>query len=178
LFDIVSQCGRIYPSSDDIVLAGRATGPTLSHWKKMARNTQFETYHSRIAREDAFWRTILTDRQIEGLRSKGNAGWKPAQRLPLDIQYIPPKNAKEEQELLQAMENRQLCLNGRRFCITRKGHFCLLPPTASEGDLICVLLGGEVPYVLRRIDKQSQDFYTIVGEWLAATSLRTDLITD
>jgi hypothetical protein len=165
LFDIVNQCGRIYPVSDDIVLAGRATGPTLSHWKEMATNAQFETYPSRIAKEDAFWRTILTDRQIEGLHFKENAGWNPAQRLPLDIQYIPPKNAKEEQELLQAMENRQLCLNGRRFCITRKGHFCLLPPTASEGDLICVLLGGEVPYVLRRVDKQSQDFYTMVGEW-------------
>jgi hypothetical protein len=165
LFDVVSQCGRIYPFSDDIVLAGRVTGPVLSHWKKMATNTQFGTYHSRIAREDAFWRTILTDRQIEGLHFKENAGWNPAQRLPLDIQYIPPKNAKEEQELLQAMENRQLCLNGRRFCITRKGHFCLLPPSVSEGDLICVLLGGEVPYVLRRIDKQSQDFYTMVGEW-------------
>ena len=30
-FDVVSQCGRIYPLSDDIVLAGRATGPILSH---------------------------------------------------------------------------------------------------------------------------------------------------
>lgn len=164
-FDVVSHCGSIFPFSDDIVLAGRATKPILSQWKKMAMNTQFETYHSRIARENAFWRTILTDRQIEGLHFKENAGWNPAQRLPLELQCIPPKNAKEEQELLQAMENRQLCLNGRRFCITRKGHFCLLPPTASKGDLICVLLGGEVPYILRRIDNQSQDFYMMVGEW-------------
>ncbi|KAF2818325.1 HET-domain-containing protein [Ophiobolus disseminans] len=164
LFDVVSQCGRTYPFSDDIILAGRATRPILSHWKKMATNTQFETYNSRIAREDAFWRTILTDRQIEGLHFKENAGWNPAQRLPLKIQYIPPKHGKEEQELVQAMENRQLCLNGRKFSITRKGHFCLLPPTASEGDLICVLLGGEVPYTLRRIDNQSQDSYTMVGE--------------
>jgi hypothetical protein len=118
-------------------------------------NTQSETYHSRIAREDAFWRTILTDRQIEGLHFEENAGWNPAQRLPLKTQYIPPKSAREVQELLQAIKNRQLYLNGRKFCITKKGHFCLLPPTASKGDLICVLLGGEVPYVLRRIDNQS-----------------------
>ncbi|KAF2191691.1 HET-domain-containing protein [Zopfia rhizophila CBS 207.26] len=163
-FDVVSQCGRIFPLVDDIVLAGRPTEPILSHWKKMVMDTPLEPYHSRIAREDAFWRTVLTDRQIEGLHFKENAGWNPAQRLPSRAKYTPPKNAEEERELLQAMENRGLCLNGRRFCITRKGHFCLLPPTASEGDLICVLLGGEVPYVLRCIDNQGQNFYTMVGE--------------
>ncbi|KAF1959328.1 HET-domain-containing protein [Byssothecium circinans] len=177
-FDVVSHCGPIFPFSDDIHLAGRATEPILSHWKKMAMNTQFGTYHSRIAREEAFWRTILTDRQIEGLHFKENAGWNPAQRLPLEIQYIPPKNVKEEQELLQAMENRGLCLYGRRFCITRKGHFCLLPPTASEGDLICVLLGGEVPYILRRIDNQSPDFYTMVGECYVHGIMDGEAITD
>jgi hypothetical protein len=67
--------------------------------------------------------------------------------------------------VLRAMGNRGLCLHGRRFCITRKGHFCLLPPTASKGDFICVLQGGEVPYVLRAIDNQGLDSYTIVGEW-------------
>jgi hypothetical protein len=63
-FDVVSQCGRIFPCSDDIVLGGRATNPILSQWKKMAMNTQFGTCHPYIARENAFWRTILTDRQI------------------------------------------------------------------------------------------------------------------
>ncbi|KAF1964026.1 HET-domain-containing protein [Bimuria novae-zelandiae CBS 107.79] len=177
-FDVVSQCGRIFPFSDDIVLGGRATEPILSHWKKMAMDTQLKTYQSRTDRENAFWRTILTDRQIEGLHFKENAGWNPAQRLLPEIQYIPPKNAKEEQELLQAMENRQLCLNGRRFCITRKGRFCLLPPTASKGDLICILLGGEVPYVLRRIDNQSQDYYTMVGECYVHGIMDGEAISD
>jgi hypothetical protein len=164
-FDVVNQCGRTFPLSDDIVLASRPTKSILSHWKNMAMDTKSETYNSRTARENAFWRTILTDQQIEGLHFRENAGWNPAQRLPSRTKYIPPQNAKEEQELLQAIENRGLCLNGRRFCITRKGYFCLLPPTASEGDLICVLLGGEVPYILRCIDAKSQGFYTMVGEW-------------
>jgi hypothetical protein len=164
-FDVVSQCGCIFPGSDNIVLGGRATKPILSQWEKMAMNTRFGTYHPYIARENAFWRTILTDRQIEGLHFEENAGWNPAKRLTSDTRYIPPKNAEEVQALVQAMKNRQLCLNGRRFGTTRKGHFCLLPPTASEGDLICVLLGGEVPYILRRVDNQSQDSYTMVGEW-------------
>jgi hypothetical protein len=164
-FDVVSQCGRIFPCSDDIVLGGRATNQILSQWKEMAINTRFGPHHPHIARENAFWRTILTDRQIEGLHFKENAGWNTAQRLPSEIQYMPPQNPKEEQELVQAMESRQLYLNGRRFGITRKGHFCLLPPTASEGDLICVLLGGEVPYTLRHVDNQNQDSYTMVGEW-------------
>jgi hypothetical protein len=112
-----------------------------------------------FAKGNAFWRTILTDREIEGLHFDEIAGWNPAPRLPLETKYLP------KQELLQAIKNRGLCVNGRRFCITSKGHFCLLPPTASEGDSICVLLGGEMPYVLGRIDARSQDLYTMVGEW-------------
>ncbi|EUC38128.1 hypothetical protein COCCADRAFT_22470 [Bipolaris zeicola 26-R-13] len=178
LFDVVSQRGWVYPSPDDIGLAGRANRPILGRWKKMAMNTLNRTYHSPHAKEDAFWRTILTDRQIEGLHFEENAGWIPAQRLPLDAQYIPPKTTKEEEDLLQAMEKRQLCLNSRRFCITKKGHFCLLPPTASENDKICVLLGGEVPYVLRRTDYQSQGTYTMVGECYVHGIMDGEAITD
>ncbi|EUC47208.1 hypothetical protein COCMIDRAFT_90727 [Bipolaris oryzae ATCC 44560] len=164
VFDVVNQRGEVYPSPDDINFASRASKPILDQWKTMAMNTQSGTYHSLHAKEDAFWRTTLIDLQVEGLHFEENAGWIPAQRLPVDAKYIPPKTTKEEGHLLQAMEQRQLCLNGRRFCITKKGHFCLLPLTASEKDVICVLLGGEVPYVLRRTDDQSQDSYTMVGE--------------
>ncbi|KAM7205856.1 heterokaryon incompatibility protein 6, OR allele [Rhypophila sp. PSN 637] len=39
---------------------------------------------------------------------------------------------------------------GRRFGVTQEsGYFALLPPGTKPGDLLCLLSGGETPYVLR-----------------------------
>lgn len=54
-------------------------------------------------------------------------------------------------------------LHNRDFCITENEYFCLfVPATPKKGDLICVLLVGEVPYVLR---KQAKKIFGMVGEW-------------
>ncbi|CZR65458.1 uncharacterized protein PAC_15358 [Phialocephala subalpina] len=37
----------------------------------------------------------------------------------------------------------------RQFCITQKGRLAFVPSTSQEGDIITILFGGEVPYVLR-----------------------------
>jgi hypothetical protein len=37
----------------------------------------------------------------------------------------------------------------RRFCITNSGALACVPKATRHGDIICVLFGGEVPYVLR-----------------------------
>jgi hypothetical protein len=38
----------------------------------------------------------------------------------------------------------------RRFFISVNGFMCLAPAEAEEGDLICVLFGGKVPFVVRQ----------------------------
>ncbi|KAH0541689.1 hypothetical protein FGG08_003852 [Glutinoglossum americanum] len=38
---------------------------------------------------------------------------------------------------------------GRRFCITRKGYLAIVPPKSKKGDLICILRGTRVPFLLR-----------------------------
>lgn len=48
-----------------------------------------------------------------------------------------------------------------KFCVTTNGRFGLLPPTSQPGDSICVLLGGEVPFVIRPTGSGT---YTLVGE--------------
>lgn len=51
--------------------------------------------------------------------------------------------------------------NERLFFFTRDGHMGLCPRAARVGDLIVILYGGSVPYVLRR---HSDNCYTFVGE--------------
>jgi hypothetical protein len=49
----------------------------------------------------------------------------------------------------------------RRFCTTANGSLACVPKASREGDIICVLFGGEVPYVLR---PTGTGFYWIIGE--------------
>lgn len=49
----------------------------------------------------------------------------------------------------------------RRFCVTRHGQLAFVPKDSTKGDIICVLFGGEVPYVLRPLKDGS---YVVVGE--------------
>lgn len=49
----------------------------------------------------------------------------------------------------------------RRFSVTSNGRLACVPQGSRKGDAICILFGGEVPYVLR---PTGDGFYTIVGE--------------
>ena len=50
----------------------------------------------------------------------------------------------------------------RRFCVTQQGYFGLVPKEARPGDLICILLGADLPVVLRK--DPSEDRYQYVGD--------------
>jgi hypothetical protein len=49
----------------------------------------------------------------------------------------------------------------RRFCTTNNGQLACVPKSSREGDVICILFGGEVPYVLRPI---RDGYYSVIGE--------------
>ncbi|KAF4633367.1 hypothetical protein G7Y89_g4750 [Cudoniella acicularis] len=49
----------------------------------------------------------------------------------------------------------------RRFCKTASGRLGFVPNSAQEGDVICIMYGGEVPYVLR---PAKSGFFKLVGE--------------
>ncbi|KAF2185843.1 hypothetical protein K469DRAFT_518658, partial [Zopfia rhizophila CBS 207.26] len=49
----------------------------------------------------------------------------------------------------------------RCFFTTEKGFMGVGPSVAREGDLICVLFGGEVPYILRSIEN---GHYKMIGQ--------------
>ncbi|KAI1299868.1 heterokaryon incompatibility protein-domain-containing protein [Xylaria venustula] len=49
----------------------------------------------------------------------------------------------------------------RKFCVTQGGRFGQIPADSQPGDRICVLVGGEVPFVIRPTGRGT---YTLVGE--------------
>ena len=44
--------------------------------------------------------------------------------------------------------------------VSRKGYLGLIPFETERDDLVCVLLGGEMPFILR----PEGSYYTLVGE--------------
>lgn len=53
---------------------------------------------------------------------------------------------------------------GRKFAITEKGQMALVPPLSRKGDVVCVLYGLEVPFILRKVAGESLGQYEMVGE--------------
>ena len=51
----------------------------------------------------------------------------------------------------------------RQFCVTRDGYMGWVPPAARVGDRICLLVGGQVPYVVRPHSKK-RGHWEFVGE--------------
>jgi hypothetical protein len=48
----------------------------------------------------------------------------------------------------------------RQFAVTKKGFLTVGPQAMQPGDLICLLHGGELPYILR----PAQEKYHFLGE--------------
>lgn len=119
-------------------------------------------------RADAFWRTIITDmntfaqkatRSVEGAQFRlwmtlsSAASFEPEDLILGD--EAPP-------QFMAFIATFQQATRNRRFFITEDGHMGLGPRLIEPGDLVCVLLGSQVPFVLRR--KVDHDGYVLVGE--------------
>lgn len=56
----------------------------------------------------------------------------------------------------------------RRFAVTRRGYFVLGPNALQAGDVVAVLRGGKVPFVLRKVSAGGDDErWVLIGECYA-----------
>jgi hypothetical protein len=61
--------------------------------------------------------------------------------------------------------------NDRRFAVTRKGYLAIVPPLTKLGDIVCLVMGAEVPFIMRKLplhqsneDYRDQQCYNLIGE--------------
>lgn len=164
--DVICNLAEVCPCMDSMIFDQTALYPVIKHWQHMAETASTAPYTTGPAKQEAFWRSILTDRKLEGFHFPDNAGWFPAKRLESSEMCVPPANSGELKRLVRGIECRSHYVYGRRFGLSKRGFFSLLPEKARVGDMICVLLGGEVPYVLRAVENDpDHKYYTMVGEW-------------
>lgn len=121
-------------------------------------------------RIEGFWRALI------GGRNKGDFPGPEQYGTPFDS-YTPPAKARH-QEYIQTLDTRrrqdsssitnplvnQATLGyiapHRKFFTTTKDLIGLGPRSMCTGDIICIMSGGRVPYVLR----EERNHYRLVGE--------------
>jgi hypothetical protein len=57
--------------------------------------------------------------------------------------------------------------SARQLVLTKRGYFGVAPSEAEPGDIVCCLLGGGVPYILRKAEdysKGTQSCFRLIGE--------------
>jgi hypothetical protein len=60
---------------------------------------------------------------------------------------------------------------GRKFVVTQKGYTGLVPPKPEVGDMVCILLGAQTPFILREDTTQSgksppqKEIHLLVGDY-------------
>ena len=139
----------------------------------------FDLYHRPFALPtvvpDPFWETRQTadkvalllskNRRLEGMmgfiESIGPDGhpWNPRQWLEEVLQKVVP--IVPGHILDPGFEDFAL---GRRFFVTRKGYLGLGPRDTKVGDRVSVLLGSDVPFILRKREGASRGGWKMVGE--------------
>jgi len=74
--------------------------------------------------------------------------------LSIDFEGLPPPSAHSYRSVaIRALKR-------RRLFYSKKGYFGLGPAVMQPGDIVCVLFGAQVPFILRRKDSR----YQLVGE--------------
>lgn len=156
-------------------------------WRQVAGADKgwYMPYMSRCSIGEAFWRTLARDCDYDFSQST-------LRRLsPLDLtkfvnwweDYCATDSADSEPQLQKGFgdddrkENLRLLKThiahinaGKRLFKSRRGYIGTVPETALPGDLICVVVGGRVPLVLRLMEmsdemRNSEDRrYTFVGD--------------
>ncbi|KAK0128803.1 hypothetical protein ONS95_000753 [Cadophora gregata] len=142
-------------------------------WEEKVNKLRESPYDSMQERGTAFWRTLMANRQF--------GQWAPLPgdmkenvyfetwmgRLPLpnsEVDALPPGADLDEAKRLYVKPFTDACItwsHGRTFIITSKGYIGIAPLKTEIGDIVTVLEGGSVPFVLRALDEGG---YKFIGE--------------
>jgi hypothetical protein len=144
---------------------------------------RFEQYPSGVSVFDAFWQTLVAGSDVSG-REKAPQDYSEVFSLVLDSstgkmpslpgQVYSPRRKKgfftldslRSRKPAKTLEDLRVsftaALRNRRFAVSERGYFGLVPRGTVAGDRVCVLEGINVPFVLRKAPEENA--FELVGE--------------
>ncbi|PMD54939.1 uncharacterized protein K444DRAFT_617389 [Hyaloscypha bicolor E] len=146
-------------------------GISVSNFEKLARKTLSEvpTMKEEESLSEAFWRCLVADRTLNyefpAPDSYGHlySVFCGKVSVPDDFEHeISDSGARKDTYLHPLTSSMLSNLYKARFFITREGRLGFGPLDTRKGDLIVVLQGADVPFVVRECDNDG--VYTILRE--------------
>jgi len=134
---------------DCLRLAEKPQSPAPAEWAKMF---ELLRYNWQIDGTEAGSQTprrrlsqVLESVQVQAPRLRTLA----QSEVPEDFMPTLPLETRRAQYIKPLVMQMEQCLNDRRFFITESGHMGLTPGEVRKGDMVFILDGGDVPYILR-----------------------------
>ncbi|GME28878.1 uncharacterized protein K452DRAFT_353118 [Neofusicoccum parvum] len=184
IYDVVKDVSEVCSVPDITCEDPRRANQHLLPWIDLAK--QCFPYPSGCTLFEAFWKTLVVGKDGEG-RQRSPGSFSEIFSLLLDestgqsptfpdqtysARQLRPKGkgrlelvnlhtrapAKTYQEIRTALHS---AMRSRRMGTTEKGYLGLLPRQTKPGDVVCILLGCNVPFIIRKADK---GMYRLVGE--------------
>lgn len=153
---LLQSCGNLLEEAEKYVTVTRTASQTTESLK--------------IEESNPIWRTIVLDRNIIFSTPEQRANSETFRRflvLSRGSEFLPENYMPNDDEqtrrvkyttvLLKAMKK---MLHHRQMFRSNVGHLCIGPETVEPGDKLCILIGAEVPFILRNYG----DRYVLVGE--------------
>jgi hypothetical protein len=102
---------------------------------------------------------------VERLRSHTSSAQatKRDRRIDIDAQQGASDYNIKGERLGHLYTERLRLLHSRRSYISKTGFVGLVPWSAQSGDVVCIFLGGKIPYVIRPVE-DTPETYLLVGE--------------
>ena len=141
--------------------ATRAEAETLTH----ALNS-YPNYITGGTMDDALWRTLICNTTFTGERIRdayheNYLSWRAVKAMLLSAENHFDAVMSEHYSRAKIFDQvHSNAITGKRFFTTQRGFIGLAPSRTVRGDLVCVLKGATVPFILREADKG----YILVGE--------------
>lgn len=147
----------------------------IPSWLKEIQNVTEQysphPYHTGQPREEAFWRTLLGDRTVEGRPAPANIleDYRAMQTVFSNTSALNSASYQASADMSIRISRflgaAVATTRARQFGVTRRGYMGFVPPLAQEGDMVCIFAGMHTPYLVRPHyrGKGYQVAYLLVG---------------
>jgi hypothetical protein len=159
--DVVGRVGQLLAHETDESAGAGAFRTVISDWKDVAGISNDINSMGSIQQLN-FWSTILCGMETFEFREDQIFELDPPRRIQGALEYLPPATPEIESRITTVIGEETGMLSGRRFMITSTGRMGVGPQITKPGDLLCVLLGSYVAFILRSC---GDNFYKLIGDW-------------
>lgn len=162
-----------------------ATKQRLSEAESLARDNAKDPYFKGESVYESFVRTIIWNRSSYSSEHRPSAAqcfndynavksfYTMSETILPMLQSLPQRTRLPDVPLwdqyrgIGSQANRFLHFGGSsfgmKFCVTDQGRMAIVPPLSYEGDIICVIKGSRMPYVLRDKFYGERMLHNLVG---------------